>query len=218
MTESFLTKFYDESYYERMHKWSLTYKYRGELDVIAGLLEISEVDLVLDIGCSKGTAVKYFSKQFGCKIIGLDFSSAWQRTVKIKNVVRADAHFLPFIDSSFDKVYMTHVIGHLKYPDKAIREVRRILKPSGRFAILTPNRNFVYLMKPLNYFRIINHTPDPTVLSYYTIHTLKTTLENAGFKAREIFTYGKLPNLAKAFHRFSFSERFRERLICLCVK
>lgn len=210
--------FYDESYYERMHRWSLSDKYKDELHKIAELLEVGQNDLILDIGCSTGNAVRYFSEKFNCKIVGMDFSQDWLRIVKIPNVVRADAHFLPFRDSSFDKIYMCHVIGHLVFPEKAINEVRRVLKPSGRFVIITPNKNFVYLMKPLNCLRIIRHTPDPTVLRYHTIHTLRRSLKNAGLEVRDIFTYGELPNLARAFHRFSFSDRLRERIFCLCVK
>jgi SAM-dependent methyltransferase len=42
-----------------------------------------------------------------------------------------DAHDLPFMDSTFDGVITTAVLQHVLYPEKAIAEICRVLKPSG---------------------------------------------------------------------------------------
>lgn len=39
----------------------------------------------------------------------------------------------PFKNESVDEVLMRDTLEHLTFPDKQIREVRRILKPGGRF-------------------------------------------------------------------------------------
>lgn len=50
-------------------------------------------------------------------------------------------HKLPFNDSCFDRVYCSHVLEHFSYPDlKALlREVHRVLRPSGKFLIAVPD-------------------------------------------------------------------------------
>lgn len=49
--------------------------------------------------------------------------------------VVADAHSLPFRDSSFDRVFAFNVFEHLAEPRKAAAEILRVLKPGGLVAI-----------------------------------------------------------------------------------
>lgn len=44
-----------------------------------------------------------------------------------------DAQQIPFEDSSFDLVMANHMLYHVPDTDKAISEIRRVLKPGGRF-------------------------------------------------------------------------------------
>lgn len=47
----------------------------------------------------------------------------------------------PFNESTFDRVYCSHVLEHFSYPDlkKLLFEVRRILRPNGEFLIAVPD-------------------------------------------------------------------------------
>lgn len=47
---------------------------------------------------------------------------------------------LPFADDSFDWVVSFQVIEHIKRDRAFVEEVRRVLKPGGRFIVSTPNR------------------------------------------------------------------------------
>jgi SAM-dependent methyltransferase len=42
-----------------------------------------------------------------------------------------DAHDLPFMEDTFDGVITTAVLQHVVYPERAIAEIHRVLKPSG---------------------------------------------------------------------------------------
>jgi ubiquinone/menaquinone biosynthesis C-methylase UbiE len=53
--------------------------------------------------------------------------------------VRGDAHELPFADGAFDLVYCRYVLEHLAKPSRALREMRRVLKPGGRVAVQENN-------------------------------------------------------------------------------
>jgi SAM-dependent methyltransferase len=48
---------------------------------------------------------------------------------------RVDLRFLPYSDRSFDCVYASHVLEHIREDDRALSEISRILTPSG-FAVL----------------------------------------------------------------------------------
>jgi SAM-dependent methyltransferase len=55
----------------------------------------------------------------------------------ITNVVptQADARALPYPDASFDCAYLTLVLGEVPDQERALRELRRVLKPGGRLVV-----------------------------------------------------------------------------------
>ena len=55
----------------------------------------------------------------------------------ITNIVptHGDAQELPYPDDTFDAAYMTVTLGEVPDQDAALRELRRVLKPSGRLIV-----------------------------------------------------------------------------------
>jgi ubiquinone/menaquinone biosynthesis C-methylase UbiE len=55
----------------------------------------------------------------------------------LENVVptQGDATALPYEDASVDAVVLTAVLGEIPDPVAALREIRRVLKPSGRLVV-----------------------------------------------------------------------------------
>lgn len=51
------------------------------------------------------------------------------------NVIKADWHFLPFEENTFENVF-TNSIDHCLDLVKLLREVKRVLKPGGRFFVM----------------------------------------------------------------------------------
>ena len=84
--------------------------------------------LILDIGCGE-QKVNYRNPRQ--KIIRCDV----RKTPAIDVV--ADAHNLPFPDNVFDGIICKEVLEHLYHPHKAIKEMRRVLKPSGKLVAST---------------------------------------------------------------------------------
>jgi len=57
------------------------------------------------------------------------------------HVVRLDAETLPFDERQFDNVVSTWTLCTIGDPVRALREVRRVLKPAGRFHFLEHGRS-----------------------------------------------------------------------------
>ena len=101
---------------------------------------------VLEIGC--GTGVMWKGKQAlidsFSSIILTDFSEGMLAEAKkslasISGVAfrQADIQELPFADDSFDFVIANMMLYHVPDKEKAVREVRRVLKKGGVFACAT---------------------------------------------------------------------------------
>lgn len=107
--------------------------------------------VAVDVGCGLGylgyTYWKYFGK--GGKYIGIDLSEdllkeaeqgakVWARGGR-HEFIRGDAHNLIFPDKSVDWVMCQTLMMHLKEPQKALKEMIRILKPGGLFMCKEPD-------------------------------------------------------------------------------
>lgn len=108
---------------------------------------------VLDVGCGRGEILRH-AAQLGADVFGIDYAQVAVNmsqqviapldgvTPGKMGVAQADAKTLPFPTGYFDRVLMFDVVEHL-HPwelQEAMLEVRRVLKPDGRFIIHTaPN-------------------------------------------------------------------------------
>lgn len=101
---------------------------------------------VLDVGCGKGELLAEIGARFpGSDLSGVDFSTARLRdasrrvglrvTLKEADIQKA----LPFPDASFDRIFCTETLEHLKDPHRCLREMGRILKADGRAILTVPN-------------------------------------------------------------------------------
>ncbi len=104
--------------------------------------------LTLDVGCGSG-AVSLQVQQCGGRVIGCDISHAQLLSAKHKGVgmlVTNDALSLSFPDDTFDIVLSSDAIEHTIAPDRAIAEMARVLKPSGKLVLTVPNKAWKWLL------------------------------------------------------------------------
>lgn len=80
----------------------------------------------LDIGCGDSRYAKYFTRR-----VGLD-------TQKGPGVdVVGNIYALPFPDSTFEQILCTEVLEHLTEPERAVSEMKRVLKKGGKLVLTT---------------------------------------------------------------------------------
>ncbi len=95
-------------------------------------------DRVLDACCGTGD-LALEAKRLGGDVTGLDFSGAMLERARRKSNevewVQGDMTALPFDDGSFDVVTVGFGIRHVDL-EAALHELRRVLRPQGRLAIL----------------------------------------------------------------------------------
>lgn len=116
---------------------------RAKLDKF--LSEHASEKKTLDIGRGNSPYARYFPNSIGMDV------------VRCKDIeVMADAHVLPFKDESFEVILATEVLEHLKEPQKAIDEMRRVLKPGGK-SVLSTRFIFPLHETPHDYYRFTKY-------------------------------------------------------------
>ncbi len=104
----------------------------------------------LDIGCGTGWAVGEAAKLADGKgaFYGVDLSPKMVEKARENFRGRVEIHFLeanveaiPLDSDFFDAVICTNSFHHYPRPDRALAEMRRLLKKGGRLVILDPTAN-----------------------------------------------------------------------------
>ena len=113
---------------------------------------------ILDIGTGTGRFAEYFNDS-GFNVVGIDVSlymMAKAREKKLRDLVRADAHRLPFRDSTFDGAVMVHVLHLVRDWVQVVGEVGRV---TGRVIVavveggegFSPRSRYLQLRKAMGY-------------------------------------------------------------------
>ena len=96
-------------------------------------------DEVLDACCGTGD-LAIAARRAGARVTGIDFSEAMLERARRKEPaidwVRGDVLALPFADESFDAVTIGFGVRNVDDLEAGLRELRRVLRPGGRLAIL----------------------------------------------------------------------------------
>ena len=101
---------------------------------------------ILDVGCDCGFLIRELAKV--CKsAVGTDIRNTGLGCGYI--FIQADCHDLPFEDKSFDLVMSLGVLEHASDYEKAITEMKRVLKPDGYlFLFMGPTPLWKYFDLP----------------------------------------------------------------------
>jgi demethylmenaquinone methyltransferase/2-methoxy-6-polyprenyl-1,4-benzoquinol methylase len=97
-------------------------------------------DRVLDAACGTGDLAVATAKAGAAGVTGLDFSEEMLARARRKapqlEWIRGDLLALPFADGTFDAATVGFGVRNVADLELALRELRRVLRPDGRVAIL----------------------------------------------------------------------------------
>jgi len=116
---------------------------------------------ILEVGIGTGMNIAYYNKN--AKVTGIDFSEKMleQAYIKLnrsekKNIAlkQADVENLNFKDNSFDYVVTSCVFCSVPHPEKGLKEIKRVLKPTGKLImiehVLSKNPLIAFIENALN--------------------------------------------------------------------
>ncbi|CAM2189306.1 sarcosine/dimethylglycine N-methyltransferase [Paraburkholderia sacchari] len=141
---------------------------------------------VLDVGSGVGGPARFLAATWGCRVTGIDLSEPFvdaaryltQRTRQSEQVSfhTGSALDLPFDGNCFDAVLLQHVAMNIPERARLYREIRRVLKPGGRFATFDVVANGSDPYYPVPWAR----TPATSFL--LTAAATREAIEHAGFR------------------------------------
>lgn len=147
-------------------------------------VEPADGHTVLDVGCGAGYFLTLIREKYRAKGItpfmaGIEMS-AYQLSYMARKLekegafdvvgVKANAEYLPFPGGSFDLVTCSEVLEHIRNPQRALAEMRRVLKPNGLLLLSTPSmtarKAWDALLAPFVAVAkfVTRYKPDPSVL------------------------------------------------------
>ena len=148
---------------------------------------------LLDCGCGPGSITCDLAEVVAPgQVTGIDISEvqldratklAGRRGIANIRFERGDIHELPFGDQSFDVAFAHNVLEHLRDPLRALREMRRVLKPGGVVGIHDPDFG-TWLYEPETIrpaVELLLRVADQTERSFFYARHQRRLLREDGF-------------------------------------
>jgi ubiquinone/menaquinone biosynthesis C-methylase UbiE len=163
---------------------------------------VDSKSLVLEAGCGVSGIMNLLISQ-KIQVIGVDISSvALNRANKLLRkplLIQADIHHLPLRDDLFDLVYNVGVMEHFVNPEKPLKEIVKVLKPSGIVVIAVPNKFNMWSLGKMSIDLLSRlYLTKPWKYGYekpYTKYGIKNLLNSIGLKATSVSGCGVFEGL-----------------------
>ena len=98
-------------------------------------------DAILDVGCGSGSILRRLHSDGYRELHGFEISDYAVRRLREEGITMWQGRLpdLPMPDATFDVVIASQVLEHIIRRGRFVREIARVLKPSGRAFIFVPD-------------------------------------------------------------------------------
>ncbi|MEV4383267.1 class I SAM-dependent methyltransferase [Streptosporangium sp. NPDC049644] len=188
---------------------------RSLIDHLAEQLELAGTETLLDVGCGNGFVLEHLRPHLADgRIIGLDIAPGVLQAAEARLAgvatpcewVEGSADDLSaFGDDSFDRVIATYMMHYVPDIDRCLAEVRRVLRPGGRF-VLTTDRPDSMVEMYQTHFAVLREMDAPARL-FKATPKARISLINGGEYLNPHFTQVELRTWQDQL-RFADAEAF----------
>jgi SAM-dependent methyltransferase len=190
---------------------------------------------LLEVGCGSGAYLDLMRALGWSRVVGVDFSSRAVSEARAELGLEAycgDLRGQGFPSESFHAASLCHTLEHVADPVDLLREIRRVLKPGGRVAIIVPNAESLAARVFGEYCL---HFDPPRHLVNFTKRSLSLAFDRAGLQIDRLQTStrgayqvalfshsrraGDPPTVYKNDqYRFAWSRRFKAAALSACER
>lgn len=165
------------------------------------LKNIKEGSTILELGSSTGYMTRYLKEVLRCTVtcIEIDEEAAeiakqYSKKMIIGNI--DNLNLVEILDEKYDYILMADVLEHLLQPQKALEQLKSLLKPKGIIWLSIPNVSHISIIQQLidneftyNKWGLL----DNTHIRFFTRKTIVRLLENLQYKIKNVYDIIKYP-------------------------
>ncbi|MEV2238397.1 methyltransferase domain-containing protein [Micromonospora sp. NPDC049891] len=96
----------------------------------------------VEVGAGTGASAARLRNEHDVSVATVDRSLTMTAAMQARGLTQCavgDAHRLPFVDNSFDGAWADRTLQHVADPPAAIKELVRVVRPSGRIVLADPD-------------------------------------------------------------------------------
>ena len=169
--------------------WTYNYLRKAQASLIS-ILDLKENINFLDIGCGTGWAIGQVANLINDKgeFYGVDLSPKMIEKAKENfhdknnfHFIEANSESIPLDDNMFDIIICTNSFHHYLHPDKAMKEIHRLLKASGKIYILDPTADTLFIKLIDKIIKML----ESAHVKMYSTEEFKELMTNAGLNYLE---------------------------------
>jgi SAM-dependent methyltransferase len=157
--------------------------YRERRHLLAQAIRGLPPGRALDVGAAGGGNTRVL-RAHGWSAAALEYGAEGAEVAHERGLptMRSDATSLPLADGSLDLVVAFDILEHLVDDDAAVREVHRVLRPSGTYLVAVPADPRLWS----------SHDEAVQHVRRYTRSTLVSLLERGGFEVTSVMSWNVL--------------------------
>ena len=148
--------------------------------------DMNKESTVLEVACGTGRVTLEIAKQVK-KVYAIDISSQMidvaRKNIKEKGINNVDlsvqdAYNLPFDNDMFDIVISVNALHNMIYPEKALSEIKRVLRPRGKLITTVVEIGSYKFKIMMSIFKSLRNFP---VFHKFNLEEFADMLSKAGF-------------------------------------